>query len=135
MVRLKGLPPCFFLPMFIFQFQYGTIKRSKAHLKWNSLSSFQFQYGTIKSWLWDTEKLVTKVFQFQYGTIKSILGGIGCQMRFDFNSSMVRLKASATNVIHSCWPLFQFQYGTIKRLTPLLFLLSFLAISIPVWYD
>ncbi len=54
------------------------------------------------------------MFQFQYGTIKSPFAEETDIFLNRFNSSMVRLKALAPEIVSAKAP-FQFQYGTIKR--------------------
>ena len=51
-----------------------------------------------------------------------------------FNSTMVRLKGSQTQVSDVGTP-FQFHYGTIKRYIEIFFLILISVISIPLWYD
>ena len=51
-----------------------------------------------------------------------------------FNSSMVRLKATAITAVTTS-VIFQFQYGTIKRGTPFAIVKENERLSIPVWYD
>src|SRR5690554_1754334 len=57
---------------FLFQFQFGTIKRASALGNNMLLSEFQFQFGTIKSRYNGTKLKNMKAFQFQFGTIKSV---------------------------------------------------------------
>ncbi len=73
---------------------------------------FQFQYGAIKSVGSDYLFKVLTLFQFQYGAIKSIPILRKCSATSDFNSNMVRLKATK---LSPC------------RVTQL--------ISIPIWCD
>ncbi len=58
--------------VYMFQFQYGTIKRSRTNMQGEYSNEFQFQYGTIKRKTGLGLLVVVKVFQFQYGTIKRI---------------------------------------------------------------
>ncbi len=62
-----------FKAMGMFQFQYGTIKRSLSTLAAFIPVKFQFQYGTIKSKIALVSEGENGMFQFQYGTIKSKL--------------------------------------------------------------
>ena len=49
MVRLKGRTQCKIkLSRYLFQFQYGSIKRALAQGGTMQASAFQFQYGSIK---------------------------------------------------------------------------------------
>ena len=91
MVRLKVPNTELILHNLLFQFHYGTIKRSplccsgllplnfnstmvrlKAAPKgcWLNLLIFQFHYGTIKSAIYQANKISKDLFQFHYGTIK-----------------------------------------------------------------
>ena len=71
MVRLKGWYA--WIPrqvLWLFQFQYGAIKRIGLYLGYVVKILFQFQYGAIKSYDLEVETMVSSVFQFQYGAIK-----------------------------------------------------------------
>ena len=96
MVRLKAACDVLDVAREVFQFHYGTIKRSSANASSNNVAEFQFHYGTIKS-----------------------LGGIYFTSNvLDFNSTMVRLKVIILNYL-CLRNKFQFHYGTIKRILPL----------------
>ena len=72
MVRLKVLLPLYGFTIYLFQFHYGTIKSDLKLLQEKTYLLFQFHYGTIK--------------RKQYETYSTIVP--------NFNSTMVRLKAS-----------------------------------------
>ena len=70
MVRLKVRPNQTANWQFLFQFQYGAIKRKRLSDSPQRLIQFQFQYGAIKR---DAQGFGLKnllPFQFQYGAIK-----------------------------------------------------------------
>ena len=93
MVRLKAAGQSPLIHPYMFQFHYGTIKRTatnavaKIVASFNStmvrlkglailpgrslVYKFQFHYGTIKSPLKTHYMLIMLRFQFHYGTIKS----------------------------------------------------------------
>ena len=52
---------------------------------------FQFQYGTIMRSKADLINIVDQLFQFQYGTIMSLKTANDIVEQSNFNSSMVRL--------------------------------------------
>ena len=92
MVRLKDRYCIWRQHQALFQFHYGTIKRSR-DIEWSySNYLFQFHYGTIKRVRNITEKVCF----------------------FYFNSTMVRLKVSSSCALYTWIPEFQFHYGTIK---------------------
>ena len=118
MVRLKAVwkRACWFCAG-LFQFQYGSIKRTAvvaiiaALYSFNSnmvrlkvllifrfvapMGMFQFQYGSIKRGFLFFALPFNEVFQFQYGSIKSSVIDIINTSMPSFNSNMVRLKV--------CW--------------------------------
>ena len=96
----------------MFQFQYGTIKRSKLAANSSDLSLFQFQYGTIKRDNTNPENRMITLFQFQYGTIKRASLVRKKATILCFNSNMVRLKAL---------------YDLTNK--------EPIDVSIPIWYD
>ena len=53
----------------------------------------------------------------------------------DFNSNMVRLKENSDYVSSALAPEFQFQYGSIKRTLFSFLNTTYIAISIPIWFD
>ena len=58
------------------------------------ITSFQFHYGTIKSDLKLLQEKTYLLFQFHYGTIKRKQYETYSTIVPNFNSTMVRLKAS-----------------------------------------
>ena len=155
MVRLKVLHLLHCFLLILFQFQYGTIKRTTQLVAVGRDCPFQFQYGTIKSTSLSQSNSISSSFnssmvrlkvppalvirfrqhfQFQYGTIKSVFAFSGTVLLIDF----------------------QFQYGTIKsfdliRITLIYYTFNSSMVrlkgcsgssssrsprlSIPVWYD
>ena len=113
MVRLKGTTRAGRLAYTKFQFHYGTIKSNgnlRIRLPLTYFNSTMVRLKDEKGYIFVT---LTIKFQFHYGTIKSN-------------------KSASTSA--KFW-LFQFHYGTIKRLAIHLGAISFLLISIPLWYD
>jgi len=75
MVRLKvALKNAKMIAVELFQFHYGSVKRSapKALIKW--LRQFQFHYGSVKSQEKLNELTQKTIFQFHYGSVKRIMG-------------------------------------------------------------
>ena len=56
---------------FIFQFQFGAIKRQTDFLIQGLDDLFQFQFGAIKSLNQSARLNQVQIFQFQFGAIKS----------------------------------------------------------------
>ena len=75
-----------------FQFQTGSIKRSKKVLYVCDEGMFQFQTGSIKRAIQPTVLPLLSWFQFQTGSIKSICGRLRTILFPCFNSKLVRLK-------------------------------------------
>ena len=70
------------------------LKARNAFVASKAMIEFQFHYGTIKrvySWCRRDNRMG---FQFHYGTIKSSTHILKVYPFLDFNSTMVRLKAS-----------------------------------------
>ena len=87
---IRGVFQC---EKYMFQFQYGSIKRKVEKISFNNTIMFQFQYGSIKSINIMAIVQNPLMFQFQYGSIKRKVEKIS------FNNTIM----------------FQFQYGSIKR--------------------
>ena len=119
-------------------------------------SPFQFHYGTIGRILFYSLQCRNFMFQFHYGTIGSHFYFSTGFVNRRFNSTMVRLVVNSGFAPLKYFSSFQFHYGTIGRLpigpgNPpmacfnstmvrlvgilLLFCLSFITVSIPLWYD
>ena len=80
------------------------------------MSVFQFHYGTIKRTLRIDRTQATDKFQFHYGTIKRRYKRPQLCVAVHFNSTMVRLKGQRASQFQQIWIIFQFHYGTIKSL-------------------
>ena len=136
MVRLKDLLKDKKFSPYLFQFQYGTIKRQCVVIQFRAVLSFNSNMVRLKAIcaisLQDSNlcfnsnmvrlkgnnaSLILKGyvwFQFQYGTIKSICAISLQDSNLCFNSNMVRLKVAFIQKYLFRFK-FQFQYGTIKR--------------------
>ena len=119
----------------MFQFQYGSIKRSLTASPFFSVSLFQFQYGSIKRPEDDAVFIEELLFQFQYGSIKRTKKLFNKIDAKSFNSNMVRLKEASIVVYFRLLHKFQFQYGSIKSLLNVIIIFIFLHVSIPIWFD
>ncbi len=96
MVRLKAITVLYKLGLtFIFQFQYGAIKRGKRIKFQFHCANFNSNMVRLKGGGDDTTIPAIVSFQFQYGAIKRIVEGERFSGLF----------------------IFQFQYGAIKRKT------------------
>ena len=91
MVRLKV--PCFLLccECHLFQFHYGTIKRTERQQKPIACANFNSTMVRLKETMNDLHKPQLE-FQFHYGTIKSTYNNLLEFYQTNFNSTMVRLK-------------------------------------------
>ena len=100
------------LPYFNFN-SYMVRLKEDMKIKQYIREKFQFLYGTIKRSCPDYLTGMSLPFQFLYGTIKRLHNNpLGVGMK-NFNSYMVRLKASWL-ILSKAILLFQFLYGTIK---------------------
>ena len=112
MVRLKELASnSGFGERNMFQFQYGTIKRSINLPKTWVFPCFNSNMVRLKVIVERLIKLI-KMFQFQYGTIKRSHRVASCYQHLCFNSNMVRLKVQRRSI------------KSAKK-----------KVSIPIWYD
>ena len=143
MVRLRGQLYLRDQTAHLFQFQYGTIKRSWAssqpakHLYFNSsmvrlrvksklalesaYSNFNSSMVRLRGEREDTELEISITFQFQYGTIKSLEGVLfgGSANKFQFQYGTIKSQILLPYLV-LCFP-FQFQYGTIKSMAKWIF--------------
>ena len=111
MVRLKEDYQDGTYQIFLFQFQYGTIKSKLFGKRTTRGEGFNSNMVRLKVRL--TNGFEKTLFQFQYGTIKRPIWRIQFLKKGRFNSNMVRLKEVETNWHIGSW----------------------LRVSIPIWYD
>ena len=79
------------------------------------VNTFQFHFGTIKRQWCAVGSRSRYWFQFHFGTIKRPIILADIPLQPDFNSTLVRLKDSASPDA-AAETKFQFHFGTIKRL-------------------
>ncbi len=97
MVRLKVDRTSSLIISIMFQFQYGSIKRSSKSIPVDFAHLFQFQYGSIKRYLQYLLRLRLSRFNSNMVRLKAFCLNVDAKLKFSFNSNMVRLKELISN--------------------------------------
>ena len=135
MVRLKeGKTGGFTYLLSIFQFHYGSVKRSCGNINSTKPGKFQFHYGSVKRFFRLLLLLPRLAFQFHYGSVKRGHGKV--QRRHGtghFNSTMVRLKDWEGGFVNDKDDNFNSTMVRLKVVYPLPSPAA-VVISIPLWF-